>query len=89
MKQLAHFAEPIAEDGVSPKFKPGQIEKNQAIGIALKKALEDVQADCDRHIILKENSVVKKHSGLVINLDLTIKQEEYQASELKDWGKDK
>jgi bacterioferritin len=89
MKQLAHFAEPIAEDGVSPTFKPGQIEKNQAIGIALKKALEDVQADWDRHILLKEDSEVKQHSGLVINLDLTIKQEEYQAAELKDWGKDK
>ena len=89
MKQLAHFAEPIAEDGVSPKFKPGQIEKNQAIGIALKKALEDIQADHNRHIRLKEDSEVKKHSGLVINMDLTIKQEEYQAAELKDWGKDK
>jgi len=89
MKQLAHFAEPIAEDGVSPKFKPGQIEKNQAIGIALKRALEDVQADSDRHILLKEDSEVKRHSGLVINLDLTIKQEEYQAAELKDWGKDR
>ena len=89
MKQLAHLAEPIAEDGVLPKFKPGQIEKNQAIGIALKKALEDVQADHNRHIRLKEDSEVKKHSGLVINLDLTIKQEEYQAAELKDWGKDR
>jgi len=89
MKQLAHFAEPIAEDGVSPTFKPAQIEKNQAIGIALKKALEDVQADWDRHILLKEDSEVKKHSGLVINLDLTIKQEDYQAAELKNWGKDK
>jgi bacterioferritin len=89
MKQLAHFAEPIAEDGVSPKFEPGQIERNQAIGIALKKALENVQADWDRHILLKEDSELKKHSGLVINLDLTTKQEEYQAAELKDWGKDK
>ena len=89
MKQLAHFAEPIAEDGVSPTFEPGKIQKNHAIGIALKKALEDVHADCDRHIILKENTELKKHSGLVINLDLTIKQEEYQAAELKDWDKEK
>jgi len=89
MKQLAHFAEPIAEDGVSPKFKPGQIEKNQAIGIALKKALEDVQADRERHVKMREDSEVKKHSGLIINLDLTLQQEEYQGAELKDWGKDK
>ena len=89
MKQLAHFAEPIAEDGVPPKFEPGQIEKNHAIGVALKKALEDVQVDWDRHIRLKEDSELKKHSGLVINMDLTIKQEEYQAAEIKGWGKDK
>jgi len=89
MKQLAHFAEPIAENGVSPKFEPGTIEKNHAIGIALKKALEDVQTDWDRHILLKEDSELKKHSGLVINLDLTINQEEYQAAEIKDWSKDK
>jgi bacterioferritin len=89
MKQLAHFAEPIAEDGAPPKFDLGRIEKNQAIGMALKKALEDVQADWDRHILLKEDSELKKHSGLVINMDLTIRQEEYQAAELKDLGKDK
>jgi bacterioferritin len=89
MKQLARFAEPIAEDGVSPKFKPVQMDKSQVIGIALKKALEDVQGARQRHVRLKEGSEVKKHSGLVINLDLTIKQEEYQAAELKDWGKDK
>ena len=88
MKQLAHFAEPIAEDGVPPLFEPGQIEKNHAIGIALKKSLEDVQVDWDRHILLKEDIELKKHSGLVINMDLTIKQEEYQAAELKDWGKE-
>jgi len=89
MKQLAHFVEDIAEDGVAPKFKPGQINKSQAIGLALKVALEDVQADRERHLKLREDSEVKKHSGLVINLDLTIKQEEYQAAELKVWGKDK
>ncbi|MFO8164022.1 MAG: ferritin-like domain-containing protein [Thermodesulfobacteriota bacterium] len=89
MKQLAHFAEPIAEDGVSPTFNLGQIQKSHVIGIALKKALEDVQADWDRHIRLKENPEVKKHSGLVINLDLTIKQEEYQTAELKDWSREK
>jgi len=89
MKQLAHFAEDIAEDGIAPKFKHGVIDKSHAIGIALKKALEDVQADHNRHIRLKEDSEVKKHSGLVINLDLTIKQEEYQESEIRDWSKDK
>jgi len=89
MKQLAHFAEPIAEDGVSPKFKPGQIEKSQAVGLALKKALEDVRSARERHLKLSEDVEVKKHSGLVINLDLTIQQEEYQKAELEGWCKGK
>lgn len=86
MKQLAHFAEPIAEDGVPPEFKPGQIDKSKAIGLALKKALEDVQAAWERHLKLKEDSEVKRHSGLVINMDLTNQQEEYQRAELEDWS---
>jgi bacterioferritin len=87
MKQLAHFAEDIAENGVVPKFKPGQIDKGDAIGQALKKALEDVRAARARHLKLREDSEVKKHSGLVINLDLTVQQEEYQESEIEDLSK--
>ena len=89
MKQLAHFAEPIAEDSVPPQFKPGQIEKSQAVGLALKKALEDVRSARERHVKLSEDVEVKKHSGLVINLDLTIQQEEYQKAELEGWRKRK
>jgi bacterioferritin len=89
MKQLAHFTEPIAEDGVSPKFKPVQMDKSQVIGLALKKALEDVQEARERHVRLKEDAEVKKHSGLVINMDLTIQQEEYQGAELEDWRKNR
>jgi bacterioferritin len=87
MKQLAHFTEPIAEDGVPPEFNPGQIDKSNAIGAALKKALEDVRAARERHLKLSEDSEIKKHSGVVINLDLTNQQEEYQRAELEDWGK--
>jgi len=89
MKQLAHFAEPIAEDSVPPQFELGKIEKSQAIGLALKKALEDAQAARERHVKLSEDVEVKKHSGLVINLDLTIQQEEYQKAELEGWRKGK
>ena len=89
MKQLAHFAEDIAEDGVAPKFKPGRVDKSAAIGVALKKALEDVQTARGRHVKLRDDSEIKKHSGLVINLDLTIKQEAYQGEELEDWSKNK
>jgi bacterioferritin len=87
MKQLAHFAEGIAEDGIPPEFKPGQIDKSNAIGAALKKALEDVRAAKERHLKLSKDGEVKKHSGIVINLDLTKQQEEYQVAELEDWVK--
>jgi bacterioferritin len=85
MKQLAHFAEGIAEDGVAPKLKPGEIDRSNAIGQALKRALEDVRTARERHLKLREDSEIMKHSGLVINLDLTVQQEEYQRAELKDW----
>jgi bacterioferritin len=89
MKQLAHFAEPVAEDGVEPEFTLGPVETSKALGVALHKALEDVQTARERHLALQEDAELKKHSGLVINMDLTIKQEEYQASEIRDWSKDK
>ena len=89
MKQLAHFAEDIAENGIPPEFTPGQIDKNATIGAALKKALEDVSAGRQRHEAFREDSQVKKHSGLVINMDLTVQQEEHQAAELADWSKDR
>jgi len=89
MKQLAHLAEPIAEDGVAPGFKPGQIEKSQTIALAQGKALEDVQASRERHQKLSADSEVKKHSGLIINLELAMQQEDYQGAELEDWRKGK
>jgi bacterioferritin len=86
MKQLAHFAEDIAEDGIPPEFKPGEIDTSNAIGTALRKALEDVQTARERHLKFKEDSELKKHSGVVINMDLTVQQEEYQRAELEDWS---
>lgn len=87
MKQLAHFAEPVAEDGVPPEFKVGTIDRSRAIGMALAKALEDVNGARERHATLRQDREVQKHSGLVINLDLTIQQEKYQGAELEDWRK--
>lgn len=86
MKQLAHFAEDIAEDGIPPQFKPGEIDRSATIGLALKRALEDVSSARERHLVFREDSELKKHSGLVINMDLTVQQEEYQAAELSDWS---
>ncbi|MGA1864290.1 MAG: ferritin-like domain-containing protein [bacterium] len=87
MRHVAHFSEPIAEDGVPPQFKPGEIAQNDSIEAALRKALEDVKNAQGRHRKMQEDSQVKKHSGLVINLDMTVQQEEYQRAEIEDWQK--
>lgn len=87
MKQIAHFAEDIGGNGIPPHFKPDYIDKNKTISNAMKKALKDVKTSRERHIKFSEDSELKKHGGLVINLDLTIQQEQYQAEELEDIGK--
>jgi bacterioferritin len=85
MKHLAHFAEDVAENGLDPRFKAGKIDISTAIGQALQKALEDVQGGLARHLTLQKGSETQKHGGFVINLDLTVQQEEYQAAEIEDW----
>ncbi len=87
MKQIAHFAEDIGGNGIPPHFKPGRVDTSKTISKAMKKALKDVKTTQDRHIKLSEDSELKKHGGLVINLDLTLQQEQYQAEELEDIGK--
>jgi len=89
MKQIAHFAEDIGGNGISPLFNPGQIDKSTAISKALKKAIPGVGAARERHMKLREDNEIKKHGGIVINLDLTLQQEQYQGSELEDMGKKK
>lgn len=87
MKQIAHFAEDIGGNGIPPQFILGQIDKSKTIGKSLKKAVMDIRTTIDRHMKLKEDSEFKKHGGLVINLDLTLQQEQYQEAELKDMSK--
>jgi len=84
MKHIAHFAEDIGGSGVPPQFEPGKTDISKSIGKALKKALEDVKKSRRRHMRLRKDTELKKHEGLVINLDLTIQQEQYQAEELED-----
>lgn len=85
MKQLAHFAEDVAEDGVEPRFTVGTVDRSVDLGAALRQAVEDVRAARERHLGLQSDPEVGKHSGLVINLDLTVRQEAYEAEELADW----
>jgi bacterioferritin len=89
MKQIAHFAEGIAENGLTPKFKPGEIDTGKDIGKVLKTLSENVVKSHKRHMKLRKDNELNKHGGMVINLDLTIQQEQYQAEELKDMRKKK
>ena len=89
MKQLAHFAEDIAENGLQVQFKPGKIDKSNTISDAFKRATNDVKKAHGRHAKFRKDEELQKHGGLVINLDLTIQQEQYQAEELEDMSKKK
>ncbi|MGA1869536.1 MAG: hypothetical protein ACMUJM_13440 [bacterium] len=86
MRHIAHFAEPIAEDGGrAPSFKAGTIITHDSMETALKKAVADLGLASERHRKMQDSQEVKKRSGLVINLDMTVQQEAYQEAEIKDW----
>jgi len=87
MKQLALFAEAVAEDGPVPRMKPGNLNAGQAMEMALRKALGDVREALNRHAGMQEDAEFKKHSGLVMKMDLTVQQEAWQAEEMEDWLK--
>ncbi len=87
MKQLAHLAEEVAENGITPRFEVGEIDKSGSVGVALKKALEDVRSARGTHLRFQGESETQKHAGLLLNLDLALKQQEYEAAEIEDWSK--
>jgi bacterioferritin len=88
MKQLAHLAEEVAENGVVPQFKAGPLNLSAAIGSALQNILEDVRNTRNGHQALREDPEARKHSGLILNLGLSIDQEQYEAEEIEDWLKE-
>jgi bacterioferritin len=85
MKQLAHVSEPVAENGMEPRFNVANINLSASIGAALKNALEGVKNTRQLHTDLLSNDETQKHLGLTINLDLSIQQEAYEVDEIKDW----
>ncbi len=89
MKQLAHFGEDIGGNGIPVKFNPKKMDMTKVPVKSLKKAGDDVKKSHSRHLRLRKDAEFRKHAGLVINLDLTIQQEKYQAEELKDMDKKK
>ena len=87
MKQLAHLAEQAAENGITPRFEARGLEKNESIEAALQKGLEDVRAAREEHLKFQGESETRKHAGLLLSLDLALKQEDYEAAEIEDWAK--
>lgn len=87
MKHLAMFAETIAEDGALPRLKPGKVEMSRSIGSALEVALEDADSCYRRYLKLQKDGEFRKHTGLVIKMDLAVQQTAYQIEELNDCKK--
>jgi bacterioferritin len=85
MKQLAHLAEEVAENGQEPRLQAGAAAPHESMGKALSAALENVRLSRERHIEIQSEPEAEKHKGLMTNLDLSIKQEAYEADEIADW----
>ncbi len=86
MKQLAHVSEEVAENGIPPRLT-GTVTPVSVLGDALSHALENLKSSREAHLRLIADAEAKKHAGLLINLDLSIKQEGFEAEEIKDWLK--
>ncbi|MFZ2630121.1 MAG: ferritin-like domain-containing protein [Desulfosalsimonadaceae bacterium] len=87
MKQLAHTAEQVAENGIEPRLVKGDLLLSASIGAALQNALASVTASRNRHLALKNDPAAQNHSGLLLNLSLSIDQETFEAEEMSDWLK--
>ena len=85
MKQLAHLAEEVAENGIVPRLESNPLVLSTAIGAALKTILENVRRTQKGHQAMKDDPEAQKHSGLMTNLGLSIDQEQYEAEEIEDW----
>ena len=84
MKQLAHNAEEIAENGLTPRLTSGKIIVTSSLPEAMKHGLKDVQKTIGMHQKLAADNEAAKHGGLMTNLDLTLRQEKYESEELED-----
>lgn len=84
MKQLAHGAEPVAENGIEPDFSPAVIDSGKSFEAAIDRAIKDLGASMALHEKLRSDSRAQEHGGLIAALDLTLRQERYEAEELEE-----
>ncbi|MFO7666721.1 MAG: ferritin-like domain-containing protein [Desulfobacterales bacterium] len=85
MKQLAHVSEEVAVAGINPLLKLDKSDLSASVAEALKNALEDLQKSRMEYITLQAGEEIAKHAGLANNMELALNQEEYEASEMKEW----
>ncbi|MBS3809520.1 MAG: ferritin-like domain-containing protein [Desulfobacterales bacterium] len=84
MKQLAHSSEEVAENGIEPDFSTGVIDSGKSFEAAIDKAISELQDSLALHKKLQSDPEAQKHGGLMSNLDLTVRQEQYETEELQD-----
>jgi bacterioferritin len=84
MKQLAHFAEDVAENGIEPAFEAGPVDFGTDIMASLGNSADSLARARERHLTLAGDQRAKENAGFMINLDLTLQQEEYLTDELED-----
>jgi len=85
MKQLAHVAEEVAANGMSPMFKTDKLDLSASLAEALKNAAADLEKTRVDHIALQIGDEIKQHAGLALNIELTVNQEEYEEAEINEW----
>ncbi len=84
MKQLAHSAEEVAENGIAPDFSGTIADLPDTFKAVLEKAVKDLETSLALHNDIRNNAEAQKHGGLMSNLDLTVRQEQYEIDELRD-----
>ena len=84
MKQLAHSAEEVAENGIAPDFSGTAVDRPETFTAVLEKAVKDLEDSLALHGGIRKDAEAQKHGGLMSNLDLTVRQEAYEVEELRD-----
>jgi bacterioferritin len=85
MKHLAHMAEEVGGNGIEPRLEVITFGKKAFLGLALKKMFEVSGDSFDKIQNLLSLTETKRHPGLIMNLELALKQETYEREEIEEW----
>ncbi len=84
MKHLSHFAEELAESGHEPKFEAPDMDMSRDIEPALKADLDLTQDARERFVTLSQDPELEEHTGLKIEVENMIIQEEFLAATIEE-----